>query len=69
MFGSGYRIYFGKDGAALLVLLVGGDKASQSRNIRRSQRFWKDYQEEARHGNAKSGLGSRAPRWTPKTGH
>ena len=53
MFGPGYRIYFGKDGASLLVLLVGGDKASQSRDIRRAQGFWKDYQEGTRHGKAK----------------
>ena len=53
MFGPGYRIYFGKDGVSLLVLLVGGDKASQARDIRRAQRFWKDYQEGTRHGKAK----------------
>lgn len=53
MFGPGYRIYFGKDGASLLVLLVGGDKTSQSRDIRRAQRFWKDYLEGTRHGKAK----------------
>ena len=32
-FGPGYRLYFGKDGAAMFLLLAGGDKASQSKDI------------------------------------
>jgi putative addiction module killer protein len=32
-YGPGYRIYFVARGAALAVLLVGGDKQSQSRDI------------------------------------
>ena len=53
MFGPGYRIYFGKDGTSLVVLLVGGDKASQPRDIRRATKFWKDYQEATHHGQTK----------------
>ena len=50
MFGPGYRIYFGKDGHAIIVLLVGGDKGSQAKDIARAQGFWRDYLETERHG-------------------
>ena len=53
MFGPGYRIYFGKGGDSLVVLLVGGDKGSQTKDISRAQRFWGDYLEAKRHGKAK----------------
>jgi putative addiction module killer protein len=53
MFGSGYRIYFGKDGASVIVLLVGGDKGSQAKDISRAQGLWGDYLEARRHGKAK----------------
>lgn len=46
MFGPGYRIYFGRDGATLVVLLGGGSKATQVRDIRNAQRYWRDYLEE-----------------------
>ena len=42
-FGSGFRIYFGLDGETLVVLLAGGDKASQSRDIELAHEYWKDY--------------------------
>jgi len=52
-FGPGYRIYFGKDGDSIVVLLAGGAKASQSRDIPRAQGFWRDYLEAKGHGKAK----------------
>jgi len=52
MFGPGYRIYFGKDGDAIVVLRVGGDKGSQVKDIARAQGFWREYLEATRHGKA-----------------
>jgi putative addiction module killer protein len=42
-FGSGYRVYFAEDGNTIVVLLLGGDKGSQSKDITKAQRYWKDY--------------------------
>ena len=42
-FGPGYRVYFGQDGEVLVVLLCGGDKATQRKNINKAQLYWLDY--------------------------
>jgi len=52
-FGPGYRLYFGKDGESIIVLLLRGAKASQGRDIRRAQEFWRDYLERKRYGKTK----------------
>ena len=44
-FGSGYRIYFAKEGDTILVLLCAGDKSTQSKDIQAAQKHWRDYQE------------------------
>lgn len=44
-FGPGYRVYFGEDGDKLVILLSGGDKDSQNRDIRRAKEYWKEYLE------------------------
>jgi putative addiction module killer protein len=43
-FGPGYRVYFGRDGKAVVILLCGGEKRSQSADIRRAKSYWKDYE-------------------------
>ena len=42
-YGSGYRAYYGLDGNSLVVLLCGGDKSSQVRDIEKAKEYWKDY--------------------------
>lgn len=45
-FGPGYRVYFGREGERVVILLCGGDKSSQDRDIEKAQGYWADYQEE-----------------------
>jgi len=42
-FGPGYRIYFGKDGDRLVILLGGGSKKRQQQDIAHAQKLWSDY--------------------------
>lgn len=42
-FGPGYRIYFGKDGERIVVLLGGGTKKRQDRDIRQALGCWAEY--------------------------
>lgn len=44
-FGAGYRVYFAKDGDTIVVLLLGGDKSSQDKDIARAKEYWNDYRE------------------------
>ena len=37
--GAGYRLYFTRRGSLLIVMLAGGDKSTQSRDIKRAQRI------------------------------
>ena len=42
-FGPGYRVYFGKDGATLIILVAGGTKRRQSEDIEKAKGRWQDY--------------------------
>lgn len=42
-FGPGYRVYFGMDGATLVILLCGGSKHRQSDDISAAKAYWADY--------------------------
>lgn len=41
-YGPGYRVYFRRKGRTLVILLAGGDKRSQTRNIRTALRLARD---------------------------
>jgi len=42
-YGPGYRVYCGQVGTTLVILLCGGDKSSQSEDIRKAIEYWEDY--------------------------
>ena len=42
-FGPGYRVYFGKDGDVLIILLGGGTKKRQKKDIQNTRTFWREY--------------------------
>jgi len=41
--GPGYRVYLGKDGAKLVILLAGGTKKRQQNDINKAKEYWRDY--------------------------
>lgn len=43
--GAGYRVYFGEDGDKIVVLLCGGDKKTQSKDIDKAKGYWRSYNE------------------------
>ncbi len=46
--GPRYRVYFGRDGERLLILLAGGTKKRQQRDIDKAIEYWKDYKRRKR---------------------
>jgi putative addiction module killer protein len=49
-FGPGYRVYFGKDGEQIVILLCGGVKQRQQNDIALAQKYWLDYKQAKRSG-------------------
>jgi putative addiction module killer protein len=47
-FGPGYRVYFGQDGQALVILLTGGTKKRQQRDIDAAHAYWSEYKQTKR---------------------
>jgi putative addiction module killer protein len=47
-FGPGYRVYFGQDGPALVILLTGGTKKRQQRDIDAAHMYWQNYKQAKR---------------------
>lgn len=49
-FGPGYRIYFGKDGDMLVIMVGGGTKKTQAKDIGHAQQRWADYKQRKSRG-------------------
>ncbi len=52
--GKGYRVYYGRDGDTIVLLLYGGNKSGQNKDIGNAVAYWRTYQEEQ--SNAKPNL-------------
>jgi putative addiction module killer protein len=44
--GPGFRIYYGLKGKKVIVVLAGGDKRSQEKDVKLAKEFWADYLQE-----------------------
>ncbi len=47
-FGPGYRVYYGEVDNTVVLILCGGDKSSQRRDIERAKNYWREYKERFR---------------------
>ena len=52
-FGSGYRIYYGCDTARVVLLLTGGDKGTQKKDVKLAHQYWNDYLKRMRNEQTK----------------
>ena len=50
-FGPGYRVYFGRDGDTLVILLGGGTKKRQRKDRETVRTLWKEYKDRKRQEN------------------
>lgn len=49
-YGPGYRAYYGFDKKTVVLLLLGGDKSSQKKDITQARKYWEDYKRRNRNG-------------------
>ena len=45
-YGPGYRLYFAKNGEAIVILLIGGNKSSQDYDIIKAKNIWQGIKNE-----------------------
>lgn len=50
-FGKGYRVYLTEDGITLVILLIGGDKSTQHKDIEKAKDYMEDYYEQKKTQN------------------
>ena len=43
--GQGYRVYYGREGDEVVILLCGGNKSSQNKDIQLAKEYWRNYRE------------------------
>jgi putative addiction module killer protein len=48
--GPGYRVYFARIGNVIVLLLCGGDKRTQQRDIKRAKEYFEDYKKRTAQG-------------------
>ena len=53
--GPGYRIYFGKEKDRIILLLCGGTKRSQTKDIDKARELWKEYKSSQKKQGGKNG--------------
>jgi len=52
--GPGYRVYFGRDGKKIVILLGGGTKRRQVQDIENAKKCWKMYKQEKRRADERT---------------
>lgn len=48
--GPGYRLYYALDGQEVILLLVGGDKSTQSKDIQKAKQYWENHKVKSKRG-------------------
>lgn len=46
-FGPGYRAYFAEENSAIVLLLIGGDKSTQAKDIKTAKSYWRQHRKSA----------------------
>jgi len=49
-YGPGYRVYYGLEKNTVVLLLLGGDKSTQKKDIAQAKVYWEDYKRRSRNG-------------------
>lgn len=49
-FGSGYRVYYAIEKEQIILLLYGGDKSSQERDIAQAKKYWAQHKKKEKNG-------------------